>query len=311
VYPFLGIVEFLNLTHHDYSLPRLSMPLVPPPNMADGSPISVTLDSACTGIGKDANGNFTHFIYAPNDLHKDYGYWEFTSNADERRAYLEGFKTPEELLRVVDYEIGTYENISLRWVPGRIGPVFIGPTEGNAPYHLIAIYHIKKFLGGPLSFRDFPPRYPEGPRMQEYWESRIIRESTTSQESANPSSTAPQASMNLSSADLQEPANLVSTELQEPVDLAPTTPQESATLSNPESSLRSTSLPCPVSEAPAGLQSAQYDNPLSHSDETIGPADPSIATSSAEPSQIQLYDMIAGTFPSLDFRPSPAPTPLS
>jgi hypothetical protein len=235
--------------------------------------------SAYTDIVYDKNGAFWHFSCTPNDMHREEGYWKFTTDEDMRRAYRSGFYTPEKLLLAVDSHYGTYEDINLRWMPGKNGPQFMGQMEGNAGYHLRVIYDIKKFLGGPVSFRGKTPRYPTSSSMEDYW--RL----TIPQESAHPSMTPPQETAHLSSmtpqpessdhsltmpqedagpslATLQEHVYPSSMALGELEDLSSMTPQESAqslsTTPQPESLLPLLTMPQDAGPALATLQEHTY-----------------------------------------------------
>jgi hypothetical protein len=186
------------------------------------SPYDDNYTSAYTGVAHDENGAFSHLICTPNDMHREEGYWKFTTDEDMYRAYRSGFHTPETLLQAVDLHYGTYKDISLRWMPGQNEPQFMGQKEGNAEYHLRVIYDIKKFLGGPMSFRGKTPRYPTSSSMEDYW--RL----TISQESAHPSIASPQESAHPSSTVPQESAQSSSTTPQESLDLPSMMPQEDA-----------------------------------------------------------------------------------
>jgi hypothetical protein len=200
---------------------------------SDARPSDDNYTSAYTGVVRDENGAFSHLICTPNDTHTEEGYWKFTTDEDMYRAYRSDFQTPEGILWAVDLHYGTYEGISLRWMPGQNGPQFMGQREGNAAYHLRVIYDIKKFLGGPMSFRGKTPRYPTSSSMEDYWRLTILQESAhpsiaLPQESAHPSSTMPQESAQSSSTTPQESSDLPLMMPRDDADTASATLQEPA-----------------------------------------------------------------------------------
>ncbi|KAF9694886.1 hypothetical protein EKO04_006902 [Ascochyta lentis] len=86
------------------------------------------------------------------------GYWKFNSYDDDRRAYKCGLYTPEAVLIAQDVGDGVYDNITLRWVSGKLDPEN-RPTVGTAAAHLEAIYNERRILGKSLSFRGRVPLY--------------------------------------------------------------------------------------------------------------------------------------------------------
>ncbi|XPS76197.1 hypothetical protein M3J09_008253 [Ascochyta lentis] len=114
--------------------------------------------SAHRGLVWAPNGEFHHFARQCDPIHTMNGYWKFNSYDDDRRAYKCGLYTPEAVLIAQDVGDGVYDNITLRWVSGKLDPEN-RPTVGTAAAHLEAIYNERRILGKSLSFRGRVPLY--------------------------------------------------------------------------------------------------------------------------------------------------------
>jgi hypothetical protein len=150
-----------------------------------GSAPSATYCTAYHGIATDPSGKFTNFILGPDDSHREYGYWRFTSLRDERCAYANGFHTPEAILVAVDRGDSAYEDINIRWVPGRVDMNMKLTMSGCAAQHLKEIYSMRQFLRKPMSSRNRVPIYPVDPRLKYYLNARNRASITPAHSSAN------------------------------------------------------------------------------------------------------------------------------
>jgi hypothetical protein len=182
---------------------------------------SATYYTAYHGIATDPSGKFTNFIVRLDDSHREYGYWRFTSLEDEYCANVNGFHTPEAILVAVDRGDGTYEDISISWVPGRVDMNMKLTMSGCAAQHLKEIYSMRQFLRKPMSSRNRVPIYPVDPRLKDYLNARNRASMTPAHGSAN---------------------------------LATIDPRISVT--------QSASLPSPIVDSRAPLQSEPYSSPL-------------------------------------------------
>ncbi|KAH8733232.1 hypothetical protein GQ44DRAFT_766285 [Phaeosphaeriaceae sp. PMI808] len=145
--------------------------LQPQEPSADG-PSFTSYHTAYQGVETDSGGAFKNFIRRPDESHIDNGYWRFSSIEDEQRAYAYGFHTPEDILCAVDCSDGEYEDIILRWIPGKVDKNMKMPVTGCAAQHLKEIFELRQFLGRALSRRGVIPHYPISPRLEDYWDAR-------------------------------------------------------------------------------------------------------------------------------------------
>lgn len=118
------------------------------------------------------NDVFDHFIHQPDALHMKIGHWKFSTDVDEKNAYVRGLHMPETILQAVDRGGGGLDNINLRWIPGTDDKYMTSPITGSAAQHLQEIYNARRFLGLPLSMRNELPLYPIDSRLKSYWDAK-------------------------------------------------------------------------------------------------------------------------------------------
>jgi hypothetical protein len=145
---------------------------LPPQSPAGG--LSPCYHSAHHGRSEDGNGNFSHFVWTPDDSHMANGYWRFETLEDECRAFARGFYKPEAILCAVSDHGGAFEDIILCWVPGRLDTNMTSCQVGSAAQHLMIILDLRRRLDKPLSFRSSTPVYPVDSRLKDYWSARRI-----------------------------------------------------------------------------------------------------------------------------------------
>ncbi|KAF1933624.1 uncharacterized protein M421DRAFT_1008 [Didymella exigua CBS 183.55] len=125
--------------------------------------------SAHRGPVFGADGKFDHFARQCDPIHLQNGYWKFSTNDDDRRAFLRGMSGPEDVLKAQDAGDSDYDDIMLRWVPGELDESN-KLLVGTAAAHLQTICNERKLLGKTLSFRGAVPLYPlcTDPRLFQY-----------------------------------------------------------------------------------------------------------------------------------------------
>ncbi|USP75712.1 uncharacterized protein yc1106_02986 [Curvularia clavata] len=140
--------------------------------------------SAYLGIAHQPDGNFSHFVRAPDVSHLQGGYWRYRSVQDDRLAMTYGFEKPEDLLIAVETstDCEEYDKITLLWMKGAIDPNLRGVLSGTAAQHLRMIHEIRRLLGLPMSSRGQVPTYPISTdlRLKLYWDRIYDTLSTTS-----------------------------------------------------------------------------------------------------------------------------------
>ncbi|OAL02489.1 hypothetical protein IQ06DRAFT_375287 [Phaeosphaeriaceae sp. SRC1lsM3a] len=140
-----------------------------PPSATD---FQLRYHTAHRGVARDCHGKFKNFVRKLDASHLENGYWRFTSKLDEKRAYTLGHQTPESILCAVHCGDGTYSDIQLRWVPGKMDPNVVGALSGNAAQHLQNIHEARRFLGKSMAVPGTVPLYPVESRMKGYWETK-------------------------------------------------------------------------------------------------------------------------------------------
>lgn len=126
------------------------------------------------GIVLGPDGHFDHFVRILSASHIQTGYWRFSSDEDDQRAYARGFSTPEDVLLEQDRSEESYSEISIRWVRGADDINLSLPLAGSAAQHLHTIYEVRQILGMSMSLRGQIPVYPisQNTRLKKYWENK-------------------------------------------------------------------------------------------------------------------------------------------
>ncbi|KAJ4988664.1 hypothetical protein SVAN01_05797 [Stagonosporopsis vannaccii] len=130
------------------------------PRQPDSSPTRLEYYSAYHEPIFQTDGQFVHFTRRCDKVHLQSGYYGFATHEDDRRAYERGLQKPEDVLVAQDVGDGAYDDIMLRWIPGKIDEPCNKPLVGTARAHLETIYNEMRLLGMPLSFQGRVPLYP-------------------------------------------------------------------------------------------------------------------------------------------------------
>lgn len=239
---------------------------------------SVAYYSTYRGPVFQLDGRFDHFARRCDEAHLQNGYYEFATCEDDRRAYELGMHKPEDILIAQDACDGTYNDIMIRWIPGKVDEMTNKSSVGTAAEHLETIYNERKLLCMPLSFRSQMPLYPSS-KDQKLINYRLARYGV--QKGALPEST-------LSLPVYHDVQTVESSSPSIPKKLSMKQPIDSITVLAPAlSQVRSTSVAIPSRHATTALQAPSDDILASSSslmviEQTVRPLDRRVSTESKQ-----------------------------